>query len=315
MPRPLQARRQDCRDRPGRGAGEHRIPPSVRGSSVAGLPRRLRHAGAGHRHRPQRTRLRRRGLHLLPPLRHEGRRHPESGPGGRQVRRRAPVLRRHGHLGRQPADRREAGRSRRIAALGEIHAQLHALLAPQDTDHLSRDDPVVRRHGRCSRLSRREACRDAARHCAARHRRDAVLPGVGQGAAFRDDRQPPRLDAVAPAALGDAAAVLRRPQDRRAASGHAGAARARREEGRGRRHRDLVRGERRGLRRRRDALAQAHRHSRRVVRLRDHAPDGDGRSAGTRAAPAGRGPKTPGSRPTSTSKARTSTAAGSIRRC
>ena len=56
----------------------------------------------------------------------------------------------------------------------------------------------------------------------------AVLSGVGQGAPVRHDRQPPRLDAVAPAAMGRAAAVLRRQGNRRAASGHAGAARARR---------------------------------------------------------------------------------------
>ena len=67
-------------------------------------------------------------------------------------------------------------------------------------------------------LARRQARRDAARNGAARHRGDAVLSGVGQGAAARHDRQPSRLDAVAPAAVGRAAAVLRRQGDRRAAS-------------------------------------------------------------------------------------------------
>ena len=49
------------------------------------------------------------------------------------------------------------------AARGEVHAQLHALLAPQDADHLSRDHAVVRRHGRRAGLPRHPAGRAAAR--------------------------------------------------------------------------------------------------------------------------------------------------------
>ena len=146
---------------------------------------------------------------------------------------------------------------------------------------------------------------------------DRVLPELGQGAAVRHDREPARLDAVAPAAVGRAAAVLRRPGDRRAASATrsallelVGARRSSRAASRrGSRHH----AEDFGV----DAkhYAQAHRHARRLVRLRHHAPDGDGRTR-RRARPRGLAcRRTRISRPTSISKARTSIAAGSIRRC
>ena len=70
----------------------------------------------------------------------------------------------HEDLGREPADRRRS--CEEVGALfarREVHAQLHALLAAQDADHLSRDDAVVRRHGRRAGLPRHEAC---ARRCA-----------------------------------------------------------------------------------------------------------------------------------------------------
>jgi hypothetical protein len=60
---------------PGRGAGAHRVSPSVLRSRVAGLSGRIRDAGAGHRHRPFVAGVRRRRLPVVPPLRHEGRRH------------------------------------------------------------------------------------------------------------------------------------------------------------------------------------------------------------------------------------------------
>ena len=63
-----------------------------------------------------------------------------------------------------------------------------------------------------------EARDDVARNGARRHRRDGVLPGLGQGAALRHDRQPARLDAVAAAAVGRADAVLHAQGNRRAAS-------------------------------------------------------------------------------------------------
>ena len=95
----------------GRGARAHRVPPSVLRSRVAGLPRRVRHARAGHRHRPLVAGLRRRRLPVVPPLRHEGRRHPEPGAGRRPLRRRPAVLRRPEDLGGESEDRRQAARS------------------------------------------------------------------------------------------------------------------------------------------------------------------------------------------------------------
>ena len=59
---------------------------------------------------------------------------------------------------------------------------------------------------------------------AARHRRHRFLSGVGQGAPVRNDRQSPRLDAFAAAAVGRADAVLHGQGNRPAAPGHAGAA-------------------------------------------------------------------------------------------
>ena len=104
-------------------------------------------------------------------------------------------------------------RRRRAAAFGKAHAQLHALLAAQDADHLPRDDAVVRRDGRRAGMERREARGHAAATGAGRHRGDPVLPVVGQGAAVRDDRQSSGLDAVAAAAVGHADAVFRAQGD------------------------------------------------------------------------------------------------------
>ena len=53
LPRALQARRPRRRHREGRGARADPLPASVLRPRVAGLPRRLRHARAGHRHRAQ----------------------------------------------------------------------------------------------------------------------------------------------------------------------------------------------------------------------------------------------------------------------
>ena len=76
------------------GARADPVPPSVLRPRGAGLSRRLRDARAGHRHRPQLARLRRRGLQVVPALRHGRRRDAEPGPGRRPVRRRPAVLRR-----------------------------------------------------------------------------------------------------------------------------------------------------------------------------------------------------------------------------
>ncbi len=146
----------------------------------AGFPRRLRHARAGHRHRAQLARVRHRGLHLLPPLRHARRGHPQSGAGRRPLRRVAAVLRRREDLGGQSADRGQAARGGCASPQREVHAQLHALLAPQDADHLPRHHAVVRGDGRGRGLARPPAGADLAHARACRHRRDAVLSVVGQ---------------------------------------------------------------------------------------------------------------------------------------
>ena len=66
----------------------------------------LRDARAGHRHRPFGAGLRRRGLPVVPPLRHDRRRDPQSGGRRRPVCRQPAVLRRREDLGSQSADRR-----------------------------------------------------------------------------------------------------------------------------------------------------------------------------------------------------------------
>jgi hypothetical protein len=50
--------------------------------------------------------------------------------------------------GMQSAHRRQAQGRARAVPRREVHAQLHALLAAQDADHLSRDYAMVRRNGR-----------------------------------------------------------------------------------------------------------------------------------------------------------------------
>jgi isoleucyl-tRNA synthetase len=87
-------------DRQGQGPGAGRDPlqaPVLR-PHLAGLSRRLRDAGYRHRHRALGTGLRRGGLRLLPPLRHEGRRNPDPGAGRREVRGFAAAVRRHADL-------------------------------------------------------------------------------------------------------------------------------------------------------------------------------------------------------------------------
>ena len=63
-------------------------------------------------------------------------------------------------------------------------------------------------------------------------RGDAILPVVGQVAPLRNDRQPPGLDVVATAAVGNADPVFRRQANGSAAPRYAGAARARGRQGR-----------------------------------------------------------------------------------
>ena len=108
VPRALQARRADRRDGQGRGARADPLPASALRSRVAGLSRVVRDARAGHGHRPFVAGVRRRGLPVVPPLRHEGRRDPESGGRRRPLRRQPAVLRRREDLGGESADRRRS---------------------------------------------------------------------------------------------------------------------------------------------------------------------------------------------------------------
>src|SRR2546426_12798647 len=92
-----------------------------------------------------------------------------------------------------------------------LFRSLYALLAPQDPDHLPRHDAVVRGHGRGARIQRHETRGDPARHRVAGRGSDPLLSLLGPGAPARHDRQPARLDAVAPAPVGRADAVFHPP--------------------------------------------------------------------------------------------------------
>src|SRR5947208_1872179 len=70
LPQALRAGREDARLVQGQGAGAHPIPPPVLRPRGADLPRRIRDARQRHRDRAFGSRLRRRGLRVLPPLRH-----------------------------------------------------------------------------------------------------------------------------------------------------------------------------------------------------------------------------------------------------
>ena len=252
----------------------------------------------------------------MPPLRDARRRHAQPGAGRRALRGEPAVLRRAVDLGREPEDRREAPRGGRAVPRGALRPQLHALLAAQDAGDLPRDDAVVRGHGRGAGIRRPEAAGDAARNRAARRRGDGVLPGLGQGAAARHDREPARLDALAPAAVGRADAVLHPQGDGRAAPALARAARAGRAAGRARRDRGVAAHRAGGAaRRRRRRVREGQGHARRLVRFRLDAPDGDGRPGRAQAAHRLALRRDASSRPTSISRARTSIAAGSTRRC
>jgi isoleucyl-tRNA synthetase len=93
-----------------------------------------------------------------------------------------------------------------------IHAQLHALLAPQDPAHLSRHRAVVRRHGQDA-----EGGGSTLRERALPASRPPSSTRLGPGAPARDDRQPSRLVHLAPAQLGRADPLLPAQGDRRAA--------------------------------------------------------------------------------------------------
>ena len=262
--------------------------------------------------------LRRRGLQLLPRARPGGTTtilNPVQGNGVYDAD--AAALRRPAHLEGEPADRRGAARRRRACSpRATARPQLPALLAPQDAGDLPRHGAVVRRawtkrDAACSPATRRpKTLRETALRS---HRGDRVLSRERQGAPARHDRATGPTGASAASATGACrcrSSCTRRPAscirarwsciDRAAEHRRAG------------RHRGLVRldaDEVLGAEAR--ALRQEQRHPRRLVRLRldlFHVLRG---SASGHDGPT----TTAGPRPTSTSKATTSTAAGSTRRC
>ena len=201
---------------------------------------------------------------------------------------------------------RGAGRAVRRGL--EARAQLHALLAAQDAGDPARHHPVVRRHGRGAGLQRREAGRSrCARPRCAASRRPSSIPAWGKARlhgmiANRPDWTLSRArqwGVPMPFFVHKETGALH-PRTLELIEE---VAQARREG----RHRDLADGDDRGIaRRRRGALREGEGHHRRLVRFRLHAPHrAEGLARGRKRA----------SRPTCTSRAPTSTAAGSIRRC
>ncbi len=233
-------------------------------------------------------------------------RHPQPGHGRRPLHRIAAALRRPDDLGGQSAGRRSAHgsgdaaaqpRSTRTATCIAGATRRRSSTAPTTQWFAGMDDTPVTKQRRP----------DAARDSAARASRRPRSIRRGASAPARHDRQPPRLDALAPAPMGRADAVLRPQGNGRAASAHDRAARGRRPARGARRHRSMANARSaRADRRRREHVRKKPRHARRLVRL--------GRNALARAARLAQG-RLRISRPTFISKARTSTAAGSTRRC
>ena len=207
---------------------------------------------------------------------------------------------------------------RPLARHADHHAQLPALLAPQEPGDLPRRGAVVRAHGRRQRrVHRGQGAEDAAPDGAGRDRPDRLLPGERPRAAARHDRQPARLVHQPPAQLGRAAALLPAQGQRRAAPAHDGDPRP------GRRQSSRPVASRPGaaspprrcsVRTMPGCTPRAATSSRSgSIRARPSAtccvarmpPTRPARPATTRAAP----------RPTCTWKATTSTAAGSTARC
>ena len=241
---------------------------------MAAVVRRLRDHGAGDRARAHRAGPRRRRL---------SHRRGARAAGVRAARRRWPLRR-----GRR--DRRRRGAHRQVDRRGEPDhhrpprgdrvpaqpddrqgpPQLPALLALQAPHPVPRDAAVVHQDG--SRDGERELPRPRARGDP-RHRMGA---GVGRGAHLRDDREPARLGALAPAPVGHAdPGVLLHGLRRRARRGRDDGSRRRDLHARGRER--VVDAHGRGARarghdvhglRRRGGQARAREgHRRRVVRV------------------------------------------------
>ncbi len=152
------------------------------------------------------------------------------------------------------------------------------------------------------------AAQDAAPAGDGRARRDQVLPREGAQPDRLDGRGAARLGAQPPACVGRADHAVRAPQDRRV-PGRPRGQRADRQRGEREGRRCVVGRQRAGVARqrlRRGRLRADRRHPRRVVRF--------GIDPCVRARDRGAGPTCSG-RPTSTSRAPTSIAGGSSRRC
>ena len=100
--------------------------------------------------------------------------------------------RRPAHLEGQRRARRRDPRQRSPARRTQAHAQLPALLAPQDAGRVPRHAAVVHLDG-AGRPAQRRAARD---------RQGRLGAGVGRGAHLQHDRRPPGLDASRASATG-----------------------------------------------------------------------------------------------------------------
>ena len=255
-------------------------------------------------------------LQLLRRARDEDRRDPQPGAGPRQLRQADfPLFGGQNIWKAVPVVIESAARCRSPARHRGHHAQLPALLAPQEPGDLPRRGAVVRPHGRrrraCSRRTRRGKTLAPDRRWT-RSTQTELLPRERPRPPARHDRQPARLVHQPPAQLGRAAALLPAQGHGRAAPADDGDPRPRGPTSwRSRRHRAWSRTRRwkTSWGRRRAALHQEQRHPGGLVRQRLHL-----RARAARPAPR-RLPRRPAPRPTCTWKATTSTAAGSTARC
>jgi len=193
------------RVRHGPGPGGVRLPASIHRPAERHRPRRARDAGTGHRARPHRPGARPGGLRGRPQVRA---RHLQPGPARRPLRRHGPAALAAGSEGlRRQSEGRGAARGARCATQPlrrDGRAQLSALLALPQPDHLPGDTPVVHRDGPSARRDGGPRC-DAARAGADRDRPAGALDsGMGPLAHPRDGGEPPRLDPQPPADLGRA---------------------------------------------------------------------------------------------------------------
>ena len=174
------SKEKSSRAAPGAALENYPLPPSVLRPRLAGAPRQFRHAGAGHRHRSFVARLRHRRLPVLPPLRHEGRRHHQSGAGDGRYAGSLPFFGGREDLGGQSADRGQAARGRRAVPRDPSTRTATCIAGgTRRRSSIARrrngspgwtpcpDGMVTRRRKRCAR-----------RPCAASMQPSSILPGA-----------------------------------------------------------------------------------------------------------------------------------------